>query len=151
MCIDRVIPINPLVLEPVDFSFAEGIEIPLFHCEISAGFPSPANDYLGEKIDLSTYLVQRPTTTYMLKVRGSSMVDADINEGDILVIDKSLKPIDGKPVIFFVDGEFTVKTFKRINGKAFLMPANPAYRPIELTEEMNLQVWGVVIWVIHKP
>jgi DNA polymerase V len=147
----KVIPIRSQVLELLDFNYLESIEILIYADQISAGFPSPALDYSGEKIDLSKYLIQNPTSTYMLVVRGASMIEANIHEGDILVIDKSLKATDGVPVVFFVDGEFTVKTFKMVNGKAFLMPANPEYKPIELTEEMNLQVWGVIVWVIHKP
>ncbi|WP_460923026.1 LexA family protein [Pontibacter brevis] len=118
---------------------------------ISAGFPSPAEGYEEDRIDIFKHIIQNPTSTYMMRVKGSSMVDANIHEGDILVIDKSLKASDGMPVVCFLDGEFTVKTLKKVGNKAYLMPANPAYKPIEVTEEMDMRVWGVVVWILHKP
>ena len=118
---------------------------------ISAGFPSPAEDYLEERIDIGRYLIQSPASTYMMRVKGNSMMDANIHEGDILIIDRAQKAADGLPVISILEGEFTVKTFKLINGKAFLVPANPAFKPIEITEEMDMRVWGVVVWILHKP
>nr|WP_255594197.1 translesion error-prone DNA polymerase V autoproteolytic subunit [Pontibacter sp. HSC-14F20] len=123
----------------------------MFASYVSAGFPSPADGYEENRIDLGKYLIQNPTSTFMMRVKGSSMIDANIHDGDILVIDKSLKASDGMPVVCFLDGEFTVKTFKKIGNKAYLMPANPAYKPIEVTEEMDMRVWGVVVWILHKP
>ncbi|MFD3004083.1 LexA family protein [Pontibacter toksunensis] len=151
MCSAKVIPISPHLLELLDFDYLESIEIPLLASYISAGFPSPADDYLEDRIDIFKHIIQNPTSTYMMRVKGSSMVDANIHEGDILVIDKSLKPTEGLPVVCFLDGEFTVKTFKLMDGKAYLMPANPAYKPIVITEEMDMRVWGVVVWILHKP
>ncbi|GAB3812831.1 LexA family protein [Pontibacter rugosus] len=151
MCRAKVIPLSPLQLEHLDFDYLESIKIPFFASYISAGFPSPADDHMEERIDIGKHLIQNPTSTYMMRVKGTSMIDANIHDGDILVIDKSLKPADGLPVVCFLDGEFTVKTFKRIGDKAFLAPANPAYEPIELTEEMDMRIWGVVAWVLHKP
>jgi DNA polymerase V len=151
MCSAKIIPFNSYALEYLDFDFLDKVEIPFYSYFISAGFPSPADDYLEDKIDLGKYLIQNPTSTFMMRVKGDSMVDANIHEGDILVIDKSLKASDGMPVVCFLDGEFTVKTFKRINDRAFLMPANPVYKPIQLTEGMNMQIWGVVVWILHKP
>ncbi|WP_231583476.1 LexA family protein [Rufibacter radiotolerans] len=139
------------MLEPIPIDLLEGVEIPLFASYISAGFPSPADDYLEDRIELGEYLVQNPTSTFMMKVKGNSMRDANIHEGDLLVIDKSLKPRDGLPVVCFLDGEFTVKTFRKIKDKVFLEPANPAYPRIEITEEMDMRVWGVIVWILHKP
>jgi DNA polymerase V len=147
----KVIPIHSRLLEAYSIADLPGVEIPIYASYISAGFPSPADDYLEDKIDLSKYLIQNPTSTFMMKVKGNSMIDAHINDGDLLVIDKALKPADGYPVVCFLDGEFTVKTFKLIDGKAFLMPANPAYKPIEVTDDMDMRVWGVVVWILHKP
>ena len=147
----KIIPIHSQVLEPLDIQEVEGLEFPFVASYISAGFPSPADDYLEDKIDLGRYLVQNPAATYFMRVRGSSMQDANIHDGDVLVIDKSLKPADGLPVVCFLDGEFTVKTFKKSKEGVFLMPANPAFAPIEITEEMDMRVWGVVVWVLHKP
>ena len=148
---EKFSPIRSKVLEPIRLDDILGIKIPLYASYISAGFPSPADDYLEDQIDLSKYLIQNPISTYMMRVKGDSMKDANIHDGDILVIDKALKPENGLPIICFLNGEFTVKTFKRIKEKAFLMPANPAYKPIEVTEEMNLGIWGVVVWILHKP
>ncbi|WP_276497903.1 LexA family protein [Pontibacter litorisediminis] len=151
MCSAKIIPIDSHLLEHLNFDYLEGVELPLFASYVSAGFPSPADDYLEGRIDLGKYLVQNPTSTFMMRVKGNSMVDANIHDGDILVIDKSLKASDGVPVVCFLDGEFTVKTFKKEGNKAYLMPANPAYTPIEVTEEMDMRVWGVVVWILHKP
>ncbi|PVY43169.1 LexA family protein [Pontibacter virosus] len=151
MCSAKIIPIDSHLLETLDFDYFGSMEIPLYASFVSAGFPSPSDDYLEDKIDLGKYLIQNPTSTFMMRVKGSSMVDANIHDGDILVIDKSLKASDGMPVVCFLDGEFTVKTFKKIGNKAYLMPANPAYKPIEVTEEMDMRVWGVVVWILHKP
>ncbi|MFD2247208.1 LexA family protein [Pontibacter ruber] len=151
MCTAKVIPISSHVLENFDFEVLDNIELPLYASYVSAGFPSPADDYLEDRIDLSKYLIQNPTSTYMMRVKGTSMQDANIHDGDLLVIDKALKPADGLPVVCFLDGEFTVKTFRRIEGKAYLYPANPAYKPIEITEEMDMRVWGVVVWILHRP
>ncbi|SFH41076.1 LexA family protein [Pontibacter chinhatensis] len=151
MCSAKIIPIDSHLLEQLSFDYLEGIELPLFASYVSAGFPSPADDYLEGRIDLGKYLIQNPTSTFMMRVKGSSMVEANIHDGDILVIDKSLKASDGMPVVCFLDGEFTVKTFRKVGNKAYLMPANPAYKPIEVTEEMDIRVWGVVVWILHKP
>lgn len=139
------------VLELVPHEEVIWPDLPLYTAYVPAGFPSPADDHMEERIDLGKYLVQNPAATFMMRVSGDSMRDANIHNDDILVIDRSIKPSDGMPVVCFLDGEFTVKTFKRISGKPFLVPANPAYKPIEITEEMDMRVWGVVAWVLHKP
>jgi DNA polymerase V len=151
MCDAKVIPITSHALEIVDIEEIDSIELPLYASYVSAGFPSPADDYLEDRIDISKYLIQNPTSTFMMRVKGSSMQDANIHDGDLLVIDKALKPTDGLPVVCFLDGDFTVKTFRKINQKVYLYPANPAYSPIEITEEMDMRVWGVVVWILHKP
>ncbi|WP_439882308.1 LexA family protein [Pontibacter sp. MBLB2868] len=147
----KVIPIRSRLLETYSITDLPGVEIPVYASYVSAGFPSPADDYLEDRIDLSKYLIQNPTSTFMMRVKGNSMMDAQINDGDMLVIDKALKPADGYPVVCFLDGEFTVKTFKLTDGKAYLVPANPAYKAIEITDEMDMRVWGVVVWILHKP
>ncbi|WP_242917404.1 LexA family protein [Pontibacter liquoris] len=147
----KTIPLHSAVLELLDIQSFEELELPFVASYVSAGFPSPAEDYVEDKIDLGRYLVQNPSSTYFMRVRGNSMQDANIHEGDVLVIDKSLKPADGLPVICFLNGEFTVKTFSQSRKGVFLLPANPVYAPIEITEEMDMRVWGVVVWVLHKP
>ncbi len=117
---------------------------------IKAGFPSPAQDYIDIALDLNKELVKNPSSTFYGRVRGNSMIDAGINDGDILVIDKSLSPADGKKAVCYIDGEFTIKTLKVTKNELLLMPANPNFKPIKVTEENDFMVWGIVTYVIHK-
>lgn len=118
--------------------------IPLMNSTISAGFPSPAGDYREEKLDLSRYLVSHPAATYFLRVRGDSMKDAGILDGDILIVDRSLSPQNRSIVIAELNGELTVKRLKRENGQTFLVAANENYHPILVRPEDDFAVWGVV-------
>lgn len=119
---------------------------------IQAGFPSPAQDYAGETIDLNKDLILHPASTFYGRVVGDSMSDEGITEGDILVIDKSIEPEDGDLAVCCLDGDFTLKRIKfdRRQQKLFLMPSNRHYQPIEVTPENEFLVWGVVIYTI-KP
>ncbi len=122
---------------------------------IHAGFPSPAQDYMNPCIDLNRELVRHPAATFYGRVVGDSMKDAGVDEGDILVIDKSIEAVEGDMCVCFVDGEFTLKrlSFKSPDGKTgsiWLIPANDAYPPIEVTQGMSFSVWGVVTYVIKK-
>ncbi|MEW5845018.1 MAG: translesion error-prone DNA polymerase V autoproteolytic subunit [Bacteroidota bacterium] len=117
---------------------------------IKAGFPSPAQDYIDLAFDLNKELVKNPSSTFYGRVRGDSMVDEGINDGDILVIDKSLPPADGRKAVCYIDGEFTLKTIRVKKDGIYLMPANPAYKPIKVTDENDFVVWGIVTYVIHK-
>ena len=117
---------------------------------IKAGFPSPAQDYIDNALDLNKELIKNPSATFYGRVRGNSMIDAGINDGDILIIDKSLPPMDGKKAVCYIDGEFTVKTLQVNKNGVFLMPANPDFKPIKITEENDFIVWGIVTFVIHK-
>jgi DNA polymerase V len=147
-----VIPIDALERGLYRLCVEDGEQaIPLYASCVSAGFPSPADDHIEDRINLGNYLVQNPASTFMMRVRGTSMADANIHEGDILVIDRSLKPEDGRIAVCFLDGEFTVKTIRRNRERMWLQPANPAFDPIELTDEMDVRVWGVVAWILHKP
>ena len=125
-------------------------KIPLFNHTIRAGFPSPADDYVAESLDLNEHLMPRKEASYLLTVSGESMIGVGIHDGDILVVDRSLTPVNGKVVIAILDGQFTVKTLEKQRGKIRLMPANPDFEPIELKDEQELQVWGVVTRVIHS-
>ena len=120
--------------------------------EIHAGFPSPAADHADERIDLVRELSSHPETTFYARVSGDSMHDAGMFDGDIIVIDKSLEPHNGDIIIAAVDGEFTVKEFRRDedNKGGWLIPHNPAFQPIRVTAENNFSVWGVVTHCIHK-
>lgn len=117
---------------------------------IHAGFPSPASDYMTQAIDLNHELVRHPEATFYGRVVGDSMIDAGVEEGDILVIDKSLDAQDGDMAVCFVDGEFTLKYIRFKEDGLVLVPANPKYRPIEIGEGVDFKMWGVVTYVIKK-
>jgi DNA polymerase V len=124
------------------------LELPFVKEGISAGFPSPADDFLDLSIDLNKELIKNPSSTFYGKVRGNSMKDLGIHEGDLLVIDKSLEPKNGKIAICFIDGEFTLKKIKIEKDCIWLEPANEAYKPIKVTKDNEFLVWGIVINVI---
>lgn len=117
---------------------------------VKAGFPSPALDFMEYKIDLNKELSKNPVATFYIKADGNSMVDAGIDSGDVLVVDRSLEPRDGKIAVCLIDTEFTVKRLKMGDGRLFLMPGNDAYPPIEVTEHNQFSVWGIVTYVIKK-
>ncbi len=117
---------------------------------ISAGFPSPADDFKEIRISLDKELVKNKEATFYAKVSGDSMIDAGLDDGDLLVIDRSLDPKNGKIAICFIDREFTVKRIKKERNKLYLMPENKKYKPIELKEENELIIWGIVEYVIKK-
>ena len=117
---------------------------------IHAGFPSPATDYMTQAIDLNKELVRHPAATFYGRVVGDSMIDAGVDEGDILVIDKALEARDGDMAVCFVDGEFTLKYLHMHEGRIVLKPANPKYPEIEITEGVDFKLWGVVTYIIKK-
>jgi DNA polymerase V len=125
------------------------LELP-FAEAISAGFPSPAADYLEMSLDINKELVNNPSATFYGRVKGNSMIDAGIHDGDILVIDKSLEPANNKRAVCFIDGQFTLKTLKVVNGEVWLKPENKAYAPIKITPDNDFMVWGIVTHIIHK-
>ena len=122
---------------------------PLFLVPVSAGFPSPADDYIENSLDLNKHLIKHPAATFFVSVKGDSMIDAGIHSGDILIVDKSLDATDKKVVIAVVDGEFTVKRVRIIDKKIYLLPENKEYSSTEITESMDFTIWGVVTNVIH--
>ena len=117
---------------------------------ISAGFPSPADDFKETRISLDRELVKNKEATFYARVCGDSMVGAGLDDGDLLVIDRSLNPESGKIAICLVDGGFTVKRIKKEKNKFYLMSENKKYKPIELKEENELIIWGIVEYVIKK-
>ena len=117
---------------------------------ISAGFPSPADDFKEIRISLDKELVRNNEATFYARVSGDSMFGAGLDDGDLLVIDRSLNPENGRIAVCLVDGEFTVKRIKKEKNKLFLMPENKKYKPVELKEENELIIWGVVEYVIKK-
>jgi len=122
---------------------------PLFLVPVSAGFPSPADDYIENQLDLNKHLIKHPAATFFVKVKGDSMIDAGIHSGDILIVDRSLEATDKKVVIAVVDGELTVKRIRKMDDKVFLLPENSDFRATEITGDMDFTVWGVVTNVIH--
>ncbi len=124
-------------------------ERPLFMVPVSAGFPSPAEDYIEGKLDLNKYLVKHPAATFFVKVAGNSMIDAGIHDGDMLIVDRSIKPANKKVVIAVVNGELTVRRIRVTKDKVFLISENRDYKPLQVEEEMDFEVWGVVTNVIH--
>ena len=117
---------------------------------IHAGFPSPATDFMTQAIDLNKVLVMPPAATFYGRVVGDSMIDAGIEEGDILVIDKSLEAQDGDMAVCFVDGDFTLKYLRFHEGGLTLVPANDRYPSIEIGEGSDFMMWGVVTYVIKR-
>lgn len=128
---------------------ASALELPLFGYRIAAGFPSPADDYIEERIDLNRHLIRHKEATFFLRVQGDSMINAGIHDGDMLIVDRAIEPIPGKIVIAALDGELTVKRLSRSGGVVRLLPENPDYPAIEIGTEQELVIWGVVIHVIH--
>lgn len=126
------------------------VPLPLYSSRVPAGFPSPADDYLEDTLDLNEHLVRHPAATFLVRVSGESMLGAGIHPDDVLVVDRSLEPVDGKIVIAVLDGELTVKRFRRLGERVQLHPENPAYPVIEINEEQDFRIWGVVTSVIHK-
>ena len=117
---------------------------------ISAGFPSPADDFKEIRISLDRELVKNSESTFYARVSGDSMIDAGLDDGDLLIIDRSLSPENGKIAICFIDGDFTVKRIKKDKNKLYLVPENKKYKPLELKEENELIIWGIVEYVIKK-
>lgn len=115
---------------------------------VSAGFPSPAADFTESNIDLNKELSKNPLATFYVKVNGNSMIDAGINDKDILVVDRSIEPRDNKIAVCLVDGEFTVKRIKLEKECLYLLPENKDYQPIKITEENQISIWGIVTYVI---
>jgi len=135
---------------PVPFAKRKALELPLFSAKVQAGFPSPADDHLERSIDLNEELIRNPASTFFVRVKGESMRDAGIHTGDILVVDRSLTPSDRRIVVAMIDGEFTVKRFRNLEGNVFLEAANDKFPRIELSGDQELVIWGVVAFVIHQ-
>ena len=125
-------------------------KLPLFTSPVQAGFPSFAEDQIETNLSFDELLVKHPQATFLVKVNGDSMKDAGIFEGDILVVDRSVNPTNGKVVIAVVNNDFTVKYFFERNGEIELRPANKNYHVFKFSPRDDLQIWGVVIGVVRK-
>ena len=125
------------------------LNMPYFENGVSAGFPSPAEDHMHSKIDLNNLLIENPSATYYVRVNGDSMLGAGIVNGDLLIVDRSIEVTNNCIVVAHLDGEFTVKRIKKIKKKIFLQAENNNYKPIEITKEMDFELFGVVAHAIH--
>ena len=121
-----------------------------FDTGISAGFPSPAEDFKQERLSLDNELIKNKEATFFARVSGQSMIDAGLSDNDLLVIDRSLSPAHNKIAVCFLDGEFTVKRLKVEKDEVWLQPENKKYQPIKITEENDFVIWGIVTNVIKK-
>ena len=118
--------------------------------KISAGFPSPADDFKELRISIDQEVVRNEEATFYARVSGESMQGAGLDDGDLLVIDRSMEPKNGKIAVCCIDGEFTVKRLKVVEDGVFLIPENPKYQSIKVTEENELIIWGIVTYVVKK-
>lgn len=126
------------------------LELQVFDSRIQAGFPSPAQGSFADSVDLNHELINNPAATFCARVIGDSMIDSGINEGDMLIIDRSIEPQDGDIAVCFIDGDFTVKRILINDDEMSLVPANRRYPVIRVPKESNFVVWGVVSHIIKK-
>lgn len=127
------------------------LPLPLYLVRAAAGFPSPAEDFLDQSLDLNEYIIKNPSATFYVKAAGDSMEKVGIFEGDLIVIDRSKKAVHNSIVLAVVNGEFTIKRILFTNnGKIILSPENDKYRPIEINDGMDFEIWGVATNVVHQ-
>lgn len=126
------------------------LSLPVFASGVSAGFPSPADDFIEDNIDLNEKLIKHPAATFFVRAQGSSMRDAGIADGDLLVVDRALEAKNNNVIIAVVNGEFAVKRLIKKDKKVYLLPENRSYKPIEITDDLDFAIWGVVTNVIHN-
>lgn len=137
-----------VVIYPPDLSTS--LELPYADAGIQAGFPSPAQDYISESIDLNREIVRHPAATFYGRVAGDSMIEEGIEPGDILVIDRSLEPEDGDLAVCCLEGEFTLKRIRLAVNSVWLIPSNEAFDPILVTPDQRFEIWGVVTHTIKN-
>ena len=131
-------------------STTKTFKIPLLTDSVSAGFPSPADDYTEENIDLNEHLISNPFSTFFLRVKGESMINAGIKDNDLIIVDKSLIAKPGDIVIAMIDGEFTIKRLSIKNNELYLKAENHNYPDFRFKNHIDVQIWGVVIYSIHS-
>ena len=131
-------------------SATKKFRIPLLNDSVSAGFPSPADDYTEENIDLNEHLISNPFSTFFLRVKGDSMINAGIKDKDLIIVDKSLIAKPGNIVIAMIDGEFTIKRLSIKNDELYLKAENHNYPDFSFKNHIDVQIWGVVIYSIHS-
>jgi len=131
-------------------SATKKFKIPLLTDSVSAGFPSPADDYTEENIDLNEHLISNPFSTFFLRVKGDSKINAGIKDKDLIIVDKSLIDKPGNIVIAMIDGEFTIKRLSIKNDELYLKAENHNYPDFSFKNHIDVQIWGVVIYSIHS-
>ncbi|TJY35888.1 LexA family protein [Pontimicrobium aquaticum] len=141
---------DTITLEFFEADVTSELALPFVVNGISAGFPSPADDFLDINIDLNKHLIKNPSTTFYGRVRGDSMINAGLSDGDLLIIDKSLEPRDGKIAVCFIDGEYTVKRISIEKDCVWLIAENQNYKPIKVTKDNDFIIWGIVTNVIKN-
>ena len=138
-----------LILNSFD-STTKAFKTPLLTDSVSAGFPSPADDYTEENIDLNEHLISNPFSTFFLRVKGDSMINAGIKDKDLIIVDKSLTARPGNIIIAMIDGEFTIKRLSIKNNELYLKAENHNYPDFRFKNHIDVQIWGVVIYSIHS-
>lgn len=147
----KVVRIPLSKLNQIKSLLEEGdLSIPLYSSKVRAGFPSPADDFVEQKLNLNDYLIKHPASTFLVRAEGDSMVGAGIQSGNILVVDRSLEPSHNRIVIAAIDGELTVKRLYKQQGEVKLLSENPDFPSIDIREEMDTVIWGVVTNVIAE-
>ena len=139
-----------IISEVLKLKIENKISLPFYNCLVPAGFPSPADDYIEDKLDLNNYLVKHPSATFFVRVVGESMIGAGIHNNDILIVDRSIEPRHNKIIVVALDGQMTVKRLYRRQKKTILMPENKLFKPIEVLDSTSVLIWGVVTNVIHS-
>jgi len=139
-----------MITKPIQCETERSLPLHFADEGVRAGFPSPAQDFMEQALDFNRDMIKNPDATFYARVKGDSMIDDGISNGDILVIDRSLSSQNGSLAVCAIDGEFTLKRIKVIDSEIYLMPANRAYNPIKITEGQEFIVWGIVLYVIKK-
>ena len=141
---------NSVTVDIFSADVSQSLALPYADQGIQAGFPSPAQDYLNESIDLNREIVKHPASTFYGRVEGESMIEEGIEPGDLLVIDRSIEPDDGDLNVCCVDGEFTLKRIRLERNRVWLQPSNEAFDPILVTPDNRFEIWGVVTYTIKQ-
>ena len=141
---------NSVTVDIFSADVSQSLALPYADQGIQAGFPSPAQDYLNESIDLNREIVKHPASTFYGRVEGESMIEEGIEPGVLLVIDRSIEPDDGDLTVCCVDGEFTLKRIRLERNRVWLQPSNEAFDPILVTPDNRFEIWGVVTYTIKQ-
>ena len=139
-----------MVSAPIPFEKRLPLQIPMVTARVEAGFPSPADNYIERAIDLNEELIRNPVATFFVRAKGSSMKDVNIHDGDVLIVDRSVSPVDRQIVVAMIDGEFTVKRLRKRGNQISLEAENSDYPPILVGEDQELLIWGAVTYIIHQ-